>query len=74
MELKVDNFGDIVTVSQADKEWEDFELFQEGDNENGRLIIRSLQTKKFVRVSEFLRLCAAVMHSLNASKFVLKSR
>ena len=77
MQLKVNDTGEIVTVCQeekeAGKELEDFEFFQTTSNESGQLIVRSIQTKKFVRVSESLRLCAAVMHSLNASKFVLKS-
>ena len=78
MRLKVDNSGEIVTIShkekEADKEFEDFEFFQAVGNESGQLIIRSIQTKKFVRVSESLRLCADVLHPFNASKFVLKSR
>ena len=77
MRLKVDNSGEIVTVSQADNELEDFELFQAGGrliNENGRLIIWSIRSKKFVRVSfESLRLCG-VVNPFDASKFVLKSR
>ena len=75
MRLKVDNSGEIVTVSQYDNELEDFELFQAVGNKNGQLIIRSIQTKMFVRVSESsLRLCADVVHPFYASKFVLKSR
>ena len=75
MRLKVDNSGEIVTVSQYDNELEDFELFQAVGNKNGQLIIRSIQTKKFVRVSELcLRLYADVADPFYASKFVLKSR
>ena len=72
-QLKVDNAGEIVTVSQAN-ELEDFELFQAVGNGNGQLIIRSIQTETFVRVSQSLRLCADVTDPKNASKFVLKSR
>ena len=74
----MDSVGEIVTVSQeekeADNELEDFELFQAVDNAINQLIIRSIQTKKFVRVSESLRLCADVVNPFYASKFVLKSR
>ena len=77
-QLKVDNAGEIVTVSQDEKEAgedsEDFEFVQAAGNESGQLIIRSIQTEKFVRVSESLRLCADVANTLDASKFVLKSR
>ena len=73
--LKVDNVGEMVTVSQYDKELYDFELFQAAGNGNGQLIIRSVQTNMFVRViSESLRLCADVAHPFDASKFVLKDR
>ena len=78
MRLKVDNAGDIVTVSQeakeVGKELEDFEFFQTEGNENGQLIIRSIQAKKFVRVSKLKTLCADVIHPSEASKFVLKDR
>ena len=78
MRLNVDDSDEIVTIShkekEADKEFGDFELFQAGGNKNGQLIIRSIQTKMFVRVSESLRLCADVVHPFYASKFVLKSR
>ena len=77
-QLKVDNAGDIVTVSQeakeAGKELEDFEFFQTEGNENDQLIIRSIQAKKFVRVSKLKTLCADVIHPSEASKFVLKDR
>ena len=78
MQLKVDDAGEIVTVCQeekeAGKELEDFEFFQTTNNESNQLIVRSIQTKKFVRVSESLRLCADVADPKKANKFVLKSR
>ena len=74
----MDNVYEIVTVSkegkEADKKLEDFEFFQAIGNGNSQLIIRSLQTKKFVRVLQYPRLCADVDDPKNASKFVLKSR
>lgn len=77
--LKVDGDGEIVTITQEEKEFagndfEDFELIQTSGNDGVQLIIRSIQTQKFVRVSEFKSLRADVTDPIYASKFVLKPR
>ena len=76
-QLKVDSVGDVVAVSReekrAGKDLEDFELIKAEGIEYGQLIIRSLQIKKFVRI-EHNTLHADESDSLDASKFVLKSR
>ena len=78
MRIEENFFGELVTISQENKETgkvlERFELFQAAGNEKGQLIIRSIQTKMFVRVSESLRLRVDVEDPLGAAKFILKSR
>ena len=56
------------------KDFEDFELLQPVGNEESQFIIRSLQTKKFVRVAEDKYVSADIVHPLDASKFFLIPR
>ena len=71
------HFSGVVAVSReerrAGKDLEDFELIKAEGIEYGQLIIRSLRTKKFVRI-EHNTLHADESDELDASKFVLKSR
>ena len=77
-QLKVDSAGDVMVVSREEKrtgkDLENFELIKGAGNDDGQLIILSIQTKKFVRVSKSLRLRADVSDSMDEGKFVLISR
>lgn len=74
MQLKADSFGWIVTVPQEEKEaGKDFVFLKIAGSDDGRLIIGSFQTDKFVRVSNDKSLRADA-NSMDADKFFLISR
>lgn len=76
MQLKVNSFGCIVTVSQEDTEaGKDFVFVRNVGSDDGQLIIGSLQTDKFVRVSndKSLRADADGANPMDIDKFILIS-